>query len=80
VGDKRGSPIRKLFGADQLEDRAHFDVGTAPRELGRNSPQVGAAFAVKGLDPETMLLDMMSAAEAHPESVVWLLAHAGIGR
>jgi len=33
---------------------------------------------VKGIDPETMLLDMMMAAEADAEDVVRLLTDAGI--
>ncbi len=55
----RRSSTHKLLGANQLERCAHFGIGTAPRELGGQSPEIDPVFAVKGIDPETMLLDVM---------------------
>ena len=63
----------------EVERRAHLNIGAALCELRSQDPEIDAVFAVKGSDPETVLLDMMMAAEADPEDIVWLLIHTGIG-
>jgi len=68
-----------LIRANQLERRTHFSIGAAPRELTGQSPEIDPVFAVKGCDPEAVLLDVVRPAEADPEDVVWLLVQAGIG-
>src|SRR5579872_5939793 len=63
----------------EVERRAHLNIRAAPCELRSQDPQIDAVSAVKGSDPETVLLDVMMAAEADPEDIVWLLIHTGIG-
>jgi hypothetical protein len=63
----RGLAIGQLGGADQLERRAHLGIGGAPSELGGEGPEMSAISLVKGIDPETVLLDVMGAAKADPE-------------
>ena len=76
----RGSAIRKLLDANQLERSTHVGIRAASRKFGSQRPKIGAVFLVKGIDAETVLLSMVIAAEADPEDVVGLLADTGVGR
>ena len=65
-------PTRGVLGANQLERRAHFAIGAAPGELSGQSPEIDAILAVKSIDPKTVLLDMVMAAEAYTERIMRL--------
>jgi len=76
--NRKTSTIPWLLCAEEIQRSADFEFRTAAGKLGGERPEIGAVFAVKGIDPETVLLDMVGAAEADPEDVVGL-AHAGVG-
>jgi hypothetical protein len=67
------------LGINQFECGTYVDVRAAPRELCGERSKICSVLAVKGIDAQTMLLDVMVAAEADAKDVVWLLAHAGVG-
>jgi hypothetical protein len=60
----RNIAVRELLGANQLERPAHVGIGAVWCELRGESPEIGAIFAVKGIDSKTMLPDVAIAAEA----------------
>jgi len=46
------------LGLNEFECGAHADVRAAPRELCRERSKIGSVLAVKGIDAQTMLLDI----------------------